>query len=60
MKQLLSLLTLAALVVAASSCAAPVQNGGVIVSPHAAARLDIMCRYRANDPQQLCIETTDE
>ncbi len=60
MPTLRSLLVLCALVFAASSCAAPVQNGGVVVSPHAEARLDLMCRYRSNDAQHVCVETSEE
>ena len=48
--------TLVLLVAAASSCAAPLQNGGVVVNPGAEARLDLMCRYRSDgsDAQQVC------
>ena len=45
----------AVLVVAASSsCAAPLQNGGVEVRPRAEARLDLLCRYRTSGGQQVC------
>src|SRR5262249_22129823 len=46
MTALRSLLVLVALVTAASSCAAPLQQGGVEVHPGVQARLDLMCRYR--------------
>jgi hypothetical protein len=48
-------LALAALLAAASSCAAPLQNGGVEVRPGAEERLDTLCRYRTSGgSQQLC------
>jgi hypothetical protein len=37
-----------------------VQNGGVVMSPHAEERLDIMCRYRANDAQRVCAAPPEE
>jgi hypothetical protein len=54
--------TLALLVAAASSCAAPLQNGGVVMSPGAEARLDLMCRYRADGSgaAEVCATSTDE
>jgi hypothetical protein len=53
--------TLALLVAAASSCAAPLQNGGVVVSPGAEARLDLMCRYRADGSgAEVCAASNDE
>jgi hypothetical protein len=55
-----SVLRLVAVVLAAASCAAPVQNGGVVVSPHAEARLDVMCRYRESNAQHVCVEPMDE
>jgi hypothetical protein len=47
-----TLLALAALVAAASSCAAPLQNGGVEVRPGAEQRLGVMCRY--GGAQKVC------
>jgi hypothetical protein len=48
-------LALAALLAAASSCAAPLQNGGVEVRPGAEERLDTLCRYRTSGgSQQVC------
>ena len=60
MRTLRALLVLSALAAAASSCAAPLQNGGVVVRPGAEARLDMMCRYRANDAREVCAELADE
>jgi hypothetical protein len=60
MTALRSLFFVVALVLAAPGCAAPVQNGGVVMSPHAEARLDLMCRYRAADTSRVCVESTDE
>jgi len=60
MNALRSLLLLCALVTAASSCAAPLQNGGVVVRPGVEARLDLMCRYRAADPQEVCASGAEE
>jgi hypothetical protein len=60
MNKLLAVLGLVAVVLPLASCAAPVQNGGVIVTPRAEARLDVMCRYRANDAQHVCVEPMDE
>lgn len=60
MPALRSLLCLCALVAAASSCAAPLQNGGVVVRPGIEARLDLMCRYRAGDAQQVCASVDEE
>ncbi len=53
--------TLRALVIlcvlaATSSCAAPLQNGGVVMSPGAAARLDLMCRYRGDSGNVCAVE----
>ena len=59
MPALRTLLILCALVTAASSCAAPLQNGGVVVRPGAEARLDVMCRYRG-DAQQVCEPFAEE
>lgn len=58
MPALRSFLVLLALVMAASSCAAPIQNGGVVVRPGAEARLDVMCRYR--DAAQVCEPAVEE
>jgi hypothetical protein len=60
MPTLRALLVLCALVSAASSCAAPLQNGGVVVRPGAEARLDVMCRYRTSDAQQVCSGPEEE
>jgi hypothetical protein len=60
MSTLRAVLVLCALVSAASSCAAPLQSGGVVVRPGAEARLDVMCRYRGNDAQQVCAGTEEE
>ena len=54
MRTLISLLCLALLSLSVSACAAPIQNGGVVVRPGAEARLDVMCRYRAGSPQEGC------
>ncbi len=51
--------TLALLAAAASSCAAPLQNGGVVVSPGAEARLEMMCRYR-DDGAKVCAVEAEE
>ena len=51
--------TLALLVIAGSSCAAPLQNGGVDVRPGVAARLEMMCRYRQGDAAPLCADTDE-
>jgi hypothetical protein len=53
-------LRLVAVSLALASCAAPVQNGGVVVSPRAEARLDVMCRYRESGAQHMCVEPMDE
>jgi len=58
MRTLRSLLVLAALALSASSCAAPLQNGGVVVRPGVEARLDLMCRY--HDAQELCASLPEE
>jgi hypothetical protein len=47
------------LVLAASSCAAPLQNGGVEVRPGVAERFDAMCRY-GNATQKLCVAPEDD
>jgi hypothetical protein len=60
MAKLALLLVSSALFVSGVGCAAPIQNGGVVVSPHAEARLDLMCRYRAADPSQLCAAPESE
>ena len=62
MPTLRCLLALSALVVATASCAAPLQNGGVVVRPGAEARLDMMCRYRAGggDAQEVCASLGEE
>jgi hypothetical protein len=69
MSTLRALLVLCALVSAISSCAPafrlaarlePLQNGGVVVRPGAEARLDVMCRYRGNDAQQVCAGPEEE
>jgi hypothetical protein len=49
-----TVLALAAVVLAAASCAAPLQNGGVDVRPGAEARLDLLCRYRGSSGQRVC------
>jgi hypothetical protein len=57
----LGLLLVSCSLFAGVGCAAPVQNGGVVMSPHAEARLGLMCRYRSADPQQLCVvEAADD
>jgi hypothetical protein len=53
------LATLPLLVIAAASCAAPLQNGGVDVRPGVAARLEMMCRYRQGDSAPLCADTDE-
>jgi hypothetical protein len=53
------IVTLCLLVAAASSCAAPLQSGGVVIYPGAAARLDLMCRYRG-DATQVCAAEAEE
>ena len=61
MSTLRSLLILFALVTAASSCAAPLQQGGVEVRPGIEARLDAMCRYRTSgNDAQLCAAPSEE
>jgi hypothetical protein len=60
MPALRSLLVLCALVTAASSCAAPLQNGGVQVRPGAEARVDLMCRYRAGDTGEACAAPAEQ
>ena len=50
----LALVALVAVLVAASACAAPLQNGGVEMRPGAEARLDLLCRYRAGGGQSVC------
>ena len=59
MPTLRSLLALLALLVASASCAAPLQNGGVVMRPGVEARLDLMCRYRG-DAQQVCESFAEE
>jgi hypothetical protein len=58
MSTLRALLVLSALAIATSSCAAPLQNGGVVVLPGGEARLDLMCRYR--DAQEVCASLAEE
>lgn len=53
-------LLLAVLVTAASSCAAPLQNGGVDIYPGVAARLEMMCRYHQGEAAPACAADTDE
>jgi hypothetical protein len=53
MPALRALLALVTVLVAASSCAAPLQNGGVDVRPGVEDRLDLLCRYRTSG-QQVC------
>ena len=60
MPTLRAFLVLCALVSAASSCAAPLQSGGVVVRPGVEARLDVMCRYRGDDAQQVCAAPGEE
>jgi hypothetical protein len=60
MAALRSLLVLCALLVAAPSCAAPLQNGGVRVRPGVEGRLDLMCRYRAADAAEVCAAPEEE
>jgi hypothetical protein len=60
MAALRSLLVLCALLTAASSCAAPLQNGGVHVRPGVEGRLDLMCRYRAGDAAEVCAAPEDQ
>ncbi len=62
MRAFLSLVTLCAVVAATASCAAPLQNGSIAVQPGAEARLDLMCRYRADSggAQQACAVDAEE
>ena len=53
-----SLLVLSVLALAASSCAAPLQSGGVVVRPGVEARLDMMCRY--HDAREVCASLPEE
>jgi len=46
MPTLRALALLLVLLPAMSSCAAPLQNGGVDLRPGAEDRLDLLCRYR--------------
>ncbi len=55
-----ALFALAAVVLAASSCAAPLQSGGVDVHPGAEERLDAICRYRAGGAQQVCTAPAED
>jgi hypothetical protein len=43
---------LAALALAASACAPPLQNGGVEVVAGAVERLEVLCRFRSGDAAQ--------
>ena len=52
-RAVLALLVLPVLAAAASSCAAPLQSGGVTVHPGADARLGMMCRY-GGQGQKVC------
>jgi hypothetical protein len=54
MRTLLPLLCLSLFGLSLSACAAPIQNGGVVVRPGVEARLDAMCRYRSGGPQEVC------
>jgi hypothetical protein len=54
MRTLLPILCLSLLGLSLSACAAPIQNGGVVVRPGVEARLDAMCRYRSGSPQEVC------
>ncbi|MFT3765878.1 MAG: hypothetical protein QM820_10220 [Minicystis sp.] len=50
-----ALSVLLAVLAAASSCAAPLQNGGVEMRPGAEERLDMICRYRTSGgAQKMC------
>jgi hypothetical protein len=62
MRPIRALLVLSALVCAAASCAAPLQNGNIQVLPGAEARLDAMCRYRlsADGAQDACVSGPGE
>lgn len=60
MTKLRVILALAALVAAASSCAAPLQNGGVEVRPGVAERLDAMCRFANGNAGAVCAPPADE
>jgi hypothetical protein len=60
MRTLRSLLALSLLALSVSACAAPLQNGGVVVRPGVEARLDAMCRYRSGGPQDLCVAEGEE
>jgi hypothetical protein len=42
-----------------SSCAAPLQNGGVEVRPGVAERFDAMCRY-GTAAQKVCVAPEEE
>jgi len=55
----LRLFLTACVLAAACSCAAPLQNGGVVVLPGAEARLDAMCRYRG-DADRVCAVEAEE
>ena len=54
MRTLLPLLCLSLFGLTLPACAAPIQNGGVVVRPGIEARLDAMCRYRSGSPQEVC------
>jgi hypothetical protein len=54
MRTLLPLLCLSLLGLSLTACAAPIQNGGVVVRPGVESRLDVMCRYRSGGPQEVC------
>jgi|HubBroStandDraft_6_1064221.scaffolds.fasta_scaffold359546_2 hypothetical protein len=55
MRKLLAIASLAALVAAVSSCAAPLQNGGVVMRPGAEARLGLICQYRSGGEADHCV-----
>jgi hypothetical protein len=57
-----SLCALAAASLCCVACAAPLQNGSIAVQPGAEARLDLMCRYRADSSgaEPVCAATTEE
>jgi hypothetical protein len=59
MRTILALASLAALAAAVSSCAAPIQNGGVVVRPGAEARLGLICQYRSSGEADHCAAPDD-
>jgi hypothetical protein len=60
MRTILALASLVALVAAVSSCAAPLQNGGVVVRPGAEERLGLICQYRNGGEAGHCAAPDDQ